>query len=294
MPDNAHPFVLAARDGYPLAATHWSPSTPSRAQLLVLGATGVPQGFYRAVAAHAAAQGCDVLTFDYRGIGGSKPETLRGFPATYDDWARLDAAAALDALREPGKPLWVVGHSFAGHAMGLMADGGNASAMYTFGSGAGWSGWMPPAERRRVWWLWNVIGPPAVALLGCLPMKRLGLGGEDLPAGVYRQWRHWCGFPRYFFDDPQANVNGRLDGFAKARYPIAAANALDDLWALPASRDAFFSGYTATTVEAIDLDPREHGALGHMGYFRRGRERLWDDALAWLDRHGATPPPMTA
>jgi predicted alpha/beta hydrolase len=290
MPPSPQAFTLSARDGYPLAATHWSPSTPAHAQLLVLGATGVPQGFYRAFAEHAAAQGCEVLSFDYRGIGGSRPATLRGFPATYDDWARLDTSAALDAARESGKPLWVVGHSFAGHAMGLMPDGGRANAMYTFGSGAGWAGWMPPAERRRVWMLWNLIGPPVVGLLGYLPMKRLGLGGEDLPACVYRQWRHWCGFPRYFFDDPSANANGRLNGFAQARYPLAAANALDDLWALPASRDAFFSGYTATKVEGIDLDPREHGPMGHMGYFRRGRERLWDDALAWLEHH-STPQP---
>ena len=287
MPPSPQAFTLSARDGYPLAAMHWSPSTTARAQLLVLGATGVPQGFYRAFAEHAAAQGCEVLTFDYRGIGGSRPATLRGFPATYDDWARLDTSAALDAAREPDKPLWVMGHSFGGHAMGLMQDGGRASAMYTFGSGAGWAGWMPPAERRRVWLLWNLIGPPVVGLLGYLPMKRLGLGGEDLPAGVYRQWRHWCSFPRYFFDDPSANANGRLNGFDQARYPLAAANALDDLWALPASRDALFRGYTATTFEGIDIDPWEHGPIGHMGYFRRGRERLWDAALDWLGRHSA-------
>lgn len=287
MPPSPQAFTLSARDGYPLAAKHWSPSTTARAQLLVLGATGVPQGFYRAFAEHAAAQGCEVLTFDYRGIGGSRPATLRGFPATYDDWARLDTSAALDAAREPDKPLWVMGHSFGGHAMGLMQDGGRASAMYTFGSGAGWAGWMPPAERRRVWLLWNLIGPPVVGLLGYLPMKRLGLGGEDLPAGVYRQWRHWCSFPRYFFDDPFANANGRLNGFDQARYPLAAANALDDLWALPASRDALFRGYTATKFEGIDIDPREHGPIGHMGYFRRGRERLWDAALDWLGRHSS-------
>ncbi len=287
-------FTLAAADGYPLSATRWSPSTPTRAQVLVLGATGVPQGFYRAFAVHAARQGLDVLTFDYRGIGGSKPPRLRGFSASYDTWAREDAAAALAAARAPDKPLWVVGHSFGGQAMGLQVGGGQASGFYTFGSGAGWGGWMPRAERRRVWFLWNVVGPPAVFILGYLPMKPLGMG-ENLPMGVYRQWRRWCRYPRFFFDDPEGNDNGRLDGFGKARYPIAAANALDDLWATPASRDAFFSGYTAAPVERIDIDPKLHGGgIGHMGYFRRGQGRLWDDALAWLEKNGETVPRQDA
>ena len=65
--------------------------------------------------------------------------------------------------------------------------------------------------------------------------------GEDLPADAYRQWRHWCQFPHYFFDDPA--MRGIEQDFAAVRTPIRAANALDDLWASPESRDAFIQGY---------------------------------------------------
>ena len=54
---------LTAADGYPLAAMRYRGSAPARAHLVV-GATAVPQGFYKRFAEHAARRGFDVLTLD--------------------------------------------------------------------------------------------------------------------------------------------------------------------------------------------------------------------------------------
>lgn len=92
-------------------------------------------------------------------------------------------------------------------------------------------------------------------------------------------------YPRYFFDDPlvAADMSRRFD---QVRTPIIAANAVDDLWASPASRDAFMAGYRNAPVQRVDLDPRQHGlkAIGHMGYFRREARPLWDEVLAWFSQ----------
>jgi len=69
---------LPALDGYPLTATLYHAPEPV-AQLVIAGATGVPQGFYRRFAEYAAQRGYSTLTLDYRGIGQSKPASLRGF-----------------------------------------------------------------------------------------------------------------------------------------------------------------------------------------------------------------------
>lgn len=112
--------------------------------------------------------------------------------------------------------------------------------------------------------------------------------GEDLPLGVYRQWRRWCGFPRYFFDDPAMEHVTR--GYANISAPIVAVNATDDRWAPPASRDAFMAGYRNAPWQGIDIDARTVGKLGHMGYFRPHAQPLWDAALAWADGvAGRTP-----
>ena len=85
---------LVAADGYRLTALRYPAQGEPVAHLVVAGATGVPQGFYRRFAQHAAAQGFHVLTLDYRGIGLSRPESLRGFRMDYLDWARLDPLLA--------------------------------------------------------------------------------------------------------------------------------------------------------------------------------------------------------
>ena len=93
-------------------------------------------------------------------------------------------------------------------------------AVYTFGTGAGWHGWMPAGERRKVQVMWNLVLPLIVAIKGYQAWNWLGLG-EDLPKGVYRDWKHWCRYPRYFFEDPKmAWLN---EHFAAVRTPIVGA-----------------------------------------------------------------------
>jgi predicted alpha/beta hydrolase len=287
-PAEAEALDLRAADGYPLKALRYRPAGPPQAHLVVAGATGVPQRFYRRFAQHAAAQGFEVTTLDYRGIGLSRPASLRGFRMDYLDWARLDLAAAVDAVPDDGRPLVMVGHSYGGHAFGLLPNHARVSRFVTFATGAGWHGWMPWAERLRVLAMWRVLGPLLTRWKGYLPWSLLGMG-EDLPLNVYRQWRRWCGFPRYFFDDPQMRSQGLAERFAQVRTPIVAVNALDDRWAPPASRDAFMAAYRNSPCRSIDLHPRSMGmkAIGHMGYFRPAAAPLWDEALGWL-REGST------
>ena len=274
-------LTLTAADGYPLVAHRFHSPSPPRGHLVVGGATAVPQGFYKRFAEHAARRGFDVLTLDYRGIGQSAPSTLKGFRMDYLDWGRLDLAAGVQAMRQPGMPLYLVGHSYGGHALGLLPDPGAVDGAYTFATGAGWHGWMPPLERLRVLFMWRVLGPVWTRLAGYLPWSRLGMG-EDLPIDVYRQWRQWCRYPRYFFDDPA--MRATTDRFGEVRFPIVAVNALDDAWAPPASRDAFMAGYRNAEVRSVTLDARRAGlgAIGHMGYFRPKAQPLWNDALDWF------------
>ena len=178
-------------------------------------------------------------------------------------------------------PLFMIGHSFGGHALGLIPNHEKVEALYTFGSASGWHGWMSRLESLRVQFLWNVVMPPVTCAMGYLPMSWFGMG-EDLPLGVYRQWRHWCRFPHYFFDDPK--VAGRMcEAFSRVKTQIVAANALDDAWASPRARDALFQGYSNAEVLRVDIDPRPVGGIGHMGYFRANAEPLWADALTWFE-----------
>jgi predicted alpha/beta hydrolase len=283
-------ITLTASDGYSLAATLYTPEQPApgATQFIVIGcATAVPRGFYKRFCEYAASRGVHAIVADYRGIGGSKRGSLKGFEMDYADWSNQDLAAAVAYAAARGE-VYLVGHSLGGHAIGQLPDPNVLKAAYVCGTGAGWAGWMPPAERLKVWALWNVIGPMCTATLGYHPMSKFGLG-EDIPLGVYRDWKRWCSFPRYFFDDTAPDAVAIAEKFKRVHIPLAACVSTDDLWAPPASRDAFMSGYVNAQVERMDISPAQLGMpqIGHMGYFRKEvGSALWPQITNWLGQHG--------
>jgi len=287
-------IIIHAADGYALAATHYVPVMPQLnattgqlQSIVIASATAVPRGFYKHFAHYVALRGVHVLVADYRGIGGSRAGVLKGFEMQYADWSTLDLAALVAYASSQGD-CYLVGHSLGGHAIGQLPQPNLLRAAYVCGSGAGWAGWMPWLERIKVGLLWNVLGPILTHWYGYQPMSKLGLG-EDIPLGVYRDWKRWCSFPRYFFDDPSPQAKEIASKFDRVTLPIAAAVSLDDLWAPPASRDAFFAGYVNAQVECMDLSPRQLGVkrIGHMGYFRKDVGAvLWPQILTWLGRYG--------
>lgn len=283
-----HRVTLIAADGYRLGGLHYEPRGAARASLVVAGGVGIAQTHYRRFAQYAAAAGFDTLTVDYRGIGASAPPSLRGFRMNFFDWGRLDLAAAVEVMSPGRTPLFVVGHSYGGHAVGMLPNHHHVRAFYTFGTGAGWHGWMPPAERLRVLAMWHLLGPLLSVGQGCLAWSRLRLGA-DLPLDFYRAWKRACRYPHYFLGDP-ATRHLALD-FSRVRAPLTAANAIDDRWSPPRSRDAFLPFYSDAPRHTIDLDPAALGLrrLGHMGYFRPSAHLLWRNALDWLASVGSAP-----
>lgn len=279
-------LTLASLDDFPLGAVLYGTPTAGRPLVIMAGATGVPQGFYRRFAEYMVANGHAVLTFDYRGVGRSCTGPLKGFQATYLDWAEKDLVAVVKWALAQG-PAAVVGHSFGGHAFGLLPNANATRGLYTFGTGAGWHGHMPALERPKVLLMWNVLGPVMTRVYGYLPSRHFGLG-EDLPLGVYQQWRAWCRRPDYWFSDPAYDFTQR---FARVSVPVVAVNAVDDRWAPPRSAAAFMAGYSGTRVELRSVTPAQVGLrrVGHMGYFRaQAQEAFWPEVLAWLERSAST------
>jgi len=275
---------LRAADGYPIAATRYAADGAVRGHVVVAGAVGVPQRFYRRFAAFAASHGYSTMTLDFRGVGRSAPRSLDGFAMDYFDWGRLDLAAAVSAMAGTDVPLYVMGHSFGGHTFGVLPNHDRVTAFFTFGTGAGWHGWMPRLERLKVLAMWHIVGPLLTRWKGYLAWSLLGMG-EDLPLDFYRRWKQWCRYPRYFFDDPA--MRHVVRSFRQVRAPLMAANSIDDLWALPDSRDAFIAGYENAPWQTLDIDPAHFGlrSIGHLGYFKPDAQPLWETALAWFERN---------
>ncbi len=277
------PCSITAADGYELAASLVSPpeGLAPRGNVLVNPATGVKRGYYLRYAQFLAENAFRVLIFDYRGVGGSRPAKLRGFPATMHQWAQLDSAAALDRLEafDPELHLALVGHSFGGQALGLLPNHRRLRAAVTVAAQSGyWRHW-PGLYRWGIWGTWHLLIPTLSSIFGYLPAKRLGLF-EDLPAGVAREWARWGRHKDYILRD-----EAHRPGFEAFDRPILAFSFSDDPYAPRPAVEALQASLPRAPIVDRYSTPRDYGvrAIGHFGFFReRFRESLWQESLDWL------------
>jgi predicted alpha/beta hydrolase len=291
---------ISALDGFVLGGTLYEGVGSSKGQLLILSGTGILQRFYRKFALFAAGQGFTVLTFDFRGVGRSRPKSLKGFNAKLRDWGQLDIAGAIEYLHQyrPELPLYALGHSMGGQQLGLAPNHQLVSgAMLVASSTAYWRGFKRPyAYFAAVSWF--VLLPIATTLFGYAPAKRFGQG-EDLPKGVALEFSRWCKTSSYmsaFFDTGNGLNSGQstIKSFhADVSFPIRALGFTDDEIATKSTVPQLLSLYRNAPREVQWFSPESVGekTIGHLGFFKKiGESHFWKDALDWFDSHSITPP----
>jgi predicted alpha/beta hydrolase len=276
---------IPALDGFELAATLYEPPAgsgagPGGTVVLINSATAVKRGYYDAYARHLAGAGFSVLTYDYRGIGGSRPRRLAGFEARMLDWGRSDLSGILEwiGLHLRPRKLLVVGHSVGGQIVGLTESNWRIGGLFAVASQSGWWGHWPVPARFRIAFQWYLV-PVVTRLFGYLP----GAFGtkEDLPAGVAREWARWGRRPGYLF------AEGLEEGFARFQAPLCLYSFTDDPYAPRPAVESLLDAYTGADITHRHLTPAEVGVseIGHFGFFReRFRDTLWQESVAWLRR----------
>jgi predicted alpha/beta hydrolase len=247
------------------------PATRPWASLVIAGAMGVRQDFYAPIARYFAANGLDVATFDYRGMGFSRAGSLRGFEADVGTWAEQDLQRVIDAS-PPGLPLVFLGHSLGGQILGVPSGNAAVKAAITVTAGSGWyklNDRMPAQVR----FFWFVAIPALTPLFGYFPGKALRMVG-DLPRGVAYQWRKWCLHPDYLLSEGERY----RASFDRVRSPIRSYSFEDDPLINRAAVDSLHAFYRNAALERCHLDRG-----GHFGFFSAGSQpTLWAESLRWL------------
>lgn len=266
---------IRTKDGIGLAATLRRGEGPDC--VVVAGATGVKRQFYAAFARFLVARGLTVLTFDYRGIGGSAPGRLDGFQARMQDWGTHDLDAALAWAVDNVRPrrLLVVGHSVGGQLLGLADHADLVDAAAFVGSQSGYWGHWPLATRAGIGLLWFGLIPGLSPLLGKFPSSKLGLG-EDLPRGVAEQWARWGRDPDYLLRGDAK----RRDQYAQLRLPLLMMSIDGDFYAPHAAVDALAGFYAGAKVVRRHLP--KSPTTGHFTVFKPGDASVWATLADWL------------
>ncbi|MEX3775007.1 alpha/beta fold hydrolase [Pseudomonas sp. MYb118] len=289
------PFKEPAADGFILGGFTWQHPTQDtqRPVVIINAATSVRCRHYSRFADYLFANGFNVITYDYRGIGESRPESLRSLKASWSDWGALDFEAMLKRARRefPGQPIDVVGHSFGGCAAGLGASGHVIRRLVTVGAQFAYWRDYAPAHRWRMFGKWHVVMPLITMLYGFFPGKRLGWL-EDTPAGVVRDWSTPTG--RY-----EKRPSGRAIVARQGALPFAMVSAktlaisvTDDPYGTIPAIERLLGYFTGGTNTHLRIAPEDIGEqqVGHFAFFRSAYQAtLWPIALSWLQSGELAP-----
>jgi predicted alpha/beta hydrolase len=244
--------------------------------VLICPATGVKQFFYLRFAKWLAKEGHDVLVFDYRGIGLSARGKLKECKATLADWGQKDQVAALEwmAKRTGSEQVVLLGHSAGGQMIGLLPNHQRVARLVGVAASTGWFPGMKPSFRFKARLSLRCLIPLAIKFIGYAPTSKLGLG-EDLPAGVARQWGQWCAAGGYAINATRNRPD--LDFHAKILIPITVFHAEDDDIATPVTVSDLMRTYPHAIKSVCKIKPAHVGlkALGHMDWFRSSHQVVW-------------------
>lgn len=285
---------ISCPDGVRLGGHLWRADRDAHCGgVIINAATGVLARYYHRYARFLASHGFEVLTYDYRGVGASAPQSLKGLRYRWRDWGEIDFDAALrfmDARRQGSDPIIVVGHSIGGFLPGLAESAPLIDRMLTVGAQYAWWGDYAPRRRLSLFLKWHVAMPVLTALCGYFPGRKLGWL-EDLPTGVANEWSFRAA--RFERSHPSGQRAAVLARMAAGRAPILAVSVSDDeLGTAPAIRRTL-GYYTGAPSKIVQLKPSDYGreTIGHFHLFHDSHAAgFWTDTLQWL-RYGRNPWP---
>jgi len=281
---------FATKDGFAIHGTYFSASAADRITCAVVlnPGVGIPSRSYRNFARFLAASGIPVLTYDYRGIGQSKPSSLRHFSATIEDWAEFDCAAAIDWLHSRCAHARLVG---IGHSVGslLFAGAPNSAklaSLIMIGAHTGFYGDYRRAYRLPMAVLWHGVMPAFTRLFGYFPGRLLRLG-DDIPKGVAMQWarRRTPILRSSAAAFPIDRMQRLVKRFSQTQLDTLILTFTDDGFATEAGAARVRDYFPRLTVEHWLISPSQVGLkrIGHFGFFRQeARFSMWPKMVKYL------------
>lgn len=275
---------ITCTDGFELGATLFQPSE-WKAAIMIGPATGIKRGFYKSFASFLADKGYGVLTFDNRGIGGSKRGSINEVDASLENWGRLDMTAVLEKLKQvfPATDYHLIGHSAGGQLVGLMENAEELKSMFNFACSSGsLHNSKYPFKIKSAFYL-NLFIPFSNFFFGQTNSQWVGMG-EPLPKLVAADWSRWCNGKGYVKVDMGNKIKRHL--YDDLNFDSLWVHAIDDEIANLENVKDMIRVFPEMNSKIVTIDPKDYGFtdLGHMKFFSTKRMKLWDLAIDWLER----------
>lgn len=275
-------------DGYQVAATLFvpktTPQTAPKATVIINSATGVLRQYYNGFARFLAEQGLQVISYDYRGIGGSRVRNTTDKALSMINWGRKDYSAVVDWVEAqyPEHKILGVGHSIGGQLLGLLPDNHRISAYLNIASQhAYWGQWRGKFKAQSFFFFHGLL--PAFRFSRQFP--KWVLGSEALPRHVARDWSRFGRKPFYTDIDGTVLKENFFNYRGKIRF-LAIAD--DHAFAPPSAVKSLKDNvYKNAEGELLLLEPKEYGMkrIDHFGFFQKSmNKKAWQECSDWLNQ----------
>ncbi|GGA06160.1 alpha/beta hydrolase family protein [Dyella caseinilytica] len=241
-----------ARDGARSELITVQPRDYPRHVLYWLSAMGVPAKHYLPLAEALAAHGIAVMLHEWRGIGSSDRRAGRHANWGYRELLEADLPAGIEQAkaRWPQATFWLGGHSLGGQLSCLYASlhPDQVAGITLIASGAPYWRRFPAKFALRL--AYTLVSPLA-SLMGYLPGRRIGFGGNEA-RGVIADWSRSGRTGRYSVSGMQADFTHQLAAMA---LPVHALCLQDDWMAPPSSLAWLLDGMPNTSKQVSAVTP---------------------------------------
>ena len=276
---------IKCQDNFELSGRLFRPEN-IKSSVMIAPATGIKKEFYSAFALFLAENGFATLTFDNRGIGESKGNSINSSNASLTNWGKLDMTAVLEYLKNevPNTDYHLIGHSAGGQLVGLMKNAKEIRSMFNFGSSSGSLHYSKyPFRLKSSFWL-NVYIPLSNLIFGHTKSQWVGMG-EPLPKSVGREWTKWCNGKGYVKVDLDTKIKEHL--YNDLNLNSLWVHAKDDKIANYENVKDMIRVHPKIQSKILTLSPEEYGFkdIGHMKFFSKNRKDLWSLATKWLNEN---------
>lgn len=274
---------LLTEDNYTLSAHLFEPQNSNRKFLLINSATGVKQQIYFSFAQFFSEQGFTVLTYDYRGIGLSKPKKMKDFDASMRIWGTNDYKAVTHYIKTNYQDYhkFCLGHSLGALILGMNKDSEMFEEFIFVGTQNAFVGNLKFRTKIEAYLGFGIAQPLSTKILGYFPGNWFGLG-ESLPAGSAFDWR------TLILNKKSTNkLLEKVEDFSKKlNQKVFVIRAEDDAWLTDKGvRSLLEDTYPnmKPTYRLIKTSESEKNEIGHINFFRSYNKKLWHIILKELN-----------
>lgn len=272
-------IYLTNPDGAKICLHIFKPENDSRKLLLINSATGVRQQIYFSLAAFLKRKGFTVITYDYEGIGLSKPVNFKKSKASMRSWGTSDFKIITEFLIKifPNHTKFCLGHSVGALILGMNEYSKIFEKFIFVATQNAFIGNLKWKTKLEAFLGFGFVQPFFTELFGYFPAHWFGLG-ESLPKNCAYDWR------TLILNRKSTNrlLEKTIDYSKDLNQKVLVLYAEDDVWLTEKGVKSLMNETYSNLkpqFRILKTSESEKGKIGHINFFRSYNENLWDIIL---------------